>query len=51
MLLKEQYIFDIRKHSLSKRTINAWNNKLSTGCIKANSVNKFKTKIDKCLNR
>ena len=39
-LVKGQCRLDIRKYSLSQRTINEWN-KLSTDCIIASSVNMF----------
>ena len=47
-LEKKQSRLDVRKYSLSQRTINVWNN-LSTDCVHACSVNMFKNKIDKCL--
>ncbi len=47
--MKKQSRLDVRKFSLSQRTINVWN-KLSTECVHANSVlNMFKNKIDKYL--
>ena len=36
--VKDQCRLDIRKYSLSQRTINEWN-KLSTDCVTASSVN------------
>ena len=47
-LVKKQSRLDVRKFSLSQRTINVWN-KLSTECVNASSVNMFKNKIDKYL--
>ena len=47
-LVKKQSRSDVRKFSLSQRTINVWN-KLSTKCVHASSVNIFKNKIDKYL--
>ena len=41
---------DVRKYSFSQRTINVWN-KLSTDCVHASSVNMFKNKIDKYLDK
>ena len=49
-LVKEQSRLDIRKYSLSQKTINEWN-KLSTDCVNARSVNMFKTDIDKYIKR
>ena len=49
-LVKDRCRLDIRKYSLSQRTINEWN-KLSTGSITANSVNMFKNKVDTYLRR
>ena len=49
-LVKDQCRLDIRKYSLSQRKINEWN-KLSTGCVTANSVNMFKNKVDTYLRR
>ena len=49
-LVNDQCILDIRKYSLSQRTIYEWN-KLSTDCITASSVNKFKNKVDTYLRR
>ena len=49
-LVKKQSRLDVRKFSFSQRTINAWN-KLSTECVHANSVNMFKNKIDKYLDK
>ena len=43
--VKDQCRLDIRKYSLSQRTINEWN-KLSTDCVTASSMNMFKNKID-----
>ena len=37
-LVKEQYMMDMRKYSLSQRVINEWN-KLSNDCVNASSVN------------
>ena len=42
-LVKKQSRLDVRKYSLSQRTINVWNN-LSTDCVHASSVNIFKKK-------
>ena len=47
-LVKKQSRLDVRKYSFSQRTINVWNN-LSTDCVQASSVNRFKNKIDKYL--
>ena len=44
-LVKKQSRLDVRKFSISQRTINVWN-KLSTECANASSVNMFKNKID-----
>ena len=49
-LVKDQFILDIRKYSLSQRKINEWN-KLSTDCVTASSVNMFKNKVDTYLRR
>ena len=49
-LVKKQSRLDVRKFSFSQRTINVWN-KLSTECAHASSVNMFKNKIDKYLER
>ena len=49
-LVKDQCRLDIRKHSLSQRTINEWN-KLSTDCVTVSSVNMFKNKVDTYLRR
>ena len=49
-LVKDQCRLDIRKYSLSQRTINEWN-KLSTDCANAGSVNMFINKIDKYFRR
>ena len=43
-LVKKQSRLDVRKYSLSQRTINV-GNKLSTDCVHANSVNVFKNVI------
>ena len=48
-LVKDQCRLDIRKYSLSQRTINEWN-KLSTDCVTASSV-MFKNKVDTYLRR
>ena len=47
-LVKKQSRLDVRKFSISQRTINVWN-KLSTECVHASSVILFKNKIDKYL--
>ena len=47
-LVKKQSRLDVRKFSLSQRTINVWN-ELSTECVHTSSVNMFKNKIDKYL--
>ena len=47
-LVKKQSRLDVRKFSFSQRTINVWN-KLSTECVHASSVNRFKNRIDKYL--
>ena len=47
-LVKKQSRWDVRKFSFSQRTINVWNT-LSTECVHASSVNKFKNIIDKYL--
>ena len=47
-LVKKQSRLDVRKCSLSQRTIDVWN-KLSTECVHASIVNMFKTRIDKYL--
>ena len=47
-LVKKQSRLDVRKFSLSQRTITVWN-KLSTECVHASSVNMFKNIIDKYL--
>ena len=49
-LVKDQCRLDIRKYLFSQRTINKWN-KLSTDCITASSVNKFKNRVDTYLRR
>ena len=43
-LVKDQCRLDIRKYSLSQRTINEWN-KLSTDCVTASSVICLKTRL------
>ena len=43
-LAKERYKLDIRKYAFSQRTINEWN-RLPEECVKATSVNMFKSKI------
>ena len=48
--MKDQCILDIRKISFSQTTMNEWN-KLSTDCVTASSVNKFKNKFDTYLRR
>ena len=45
-LQKPQCRLDIRKFSFSHRVINDWN-KLPTECVRAESINAFKNKIDK----
>ena len=47
-LVKKQSRLDVRKFSLSQRTINVWIT-LSTGCVHASSANMFKNRIDKYL--
>ena len=47
-LVKKHSRLDVRKFSVSQRTINVWN-KLSIECVHASSVNMFKNKIDKYL--
>ena len=49
-LAKKQCRLDIRKFSLSQRTVNEWN-RLSADCVGASSVNIFKNKIDIYLRR
>ena len=49
-LAKKQSRLDVRKYSLSQRTINVWN-KLSTDCVHASSINMFKNKIDTYLDK
>ena len=49
-LVNDQCRLDIRKHSISHRTITKWN-KLSTDCVNASSVNMFKNKVDTYLRR
>ena len=46
-MVKKQSRLDVRKFSISQRTINVWN-KLSEACVHASSVNiMFKNRIDK----
>ena len=47
---KEQSRLDVRKYSFSQGTIVVWN-KLLTSCVHASSVNMFKNRIDKYLDR
>ena len=47
-LVKKQSRLDVRKFSISQRTINVWN-QLSAEGVQASSVNMFKNRIDKCL--
>ena len=47
-LVKKQSRLDVRKFSVSQRTINVWNT-LSAECVHASSVNMFKNRIDKYL--
>ena len=49
-LEKKQSRLDVRKFSFSQRTINVWN-KLSEECVHASSVNMFKNRIDKHLDK
>ena len=49
-LVKKQSRLDDRKFSFSQRTINVWN-KLSAECVHASSVNMFKNRIDKYLDK
>ena len=49
-LLKDLCRLDIRKYSLSQRTVNEWN-KLSTDCITASSMNMIKNKLNTYLRR
>ena len=42
-LVQDQCRFDIRKYSFSQKTINELNT-LSTDCVTASSVNRFKNK-------
>ena len=49
-MVKKQSRLDVRKYSFSQRTINVWN-ELSTDCANASSVNMFKNKIDKYLDK
>ena len=49
-LMKGKSSLDVRKYSLSQRTVNEWN-KLSTDCVHASSVNYVEDRIDKCLVR
>ena len=44
-LLKDRCRLDIRKYSLSQRTINEWKQS-STYCVNTSSVNMFKSKFD-----
>ena len=48
-IVKGQCRFDIRKYSLSHRTINEWNT-LSADCVNVSSVNMLKSKIDRYIN-
>ena len=47
-LVKDQCRLDVRKYSVSQRTINEWN-KLFTDCISTSSVNMFKNSVDTYL--
>ena len=47
-LVKDQCRLDIRKYSLSQRTINEWNN-LSTNCKTVSSVNMLKNMVASLL--
>ena len=49
-LAKKQCKLDIRKFSLSQRTVNE-RNRLSAECVGASGINMFKTKIDIYLRR
>ena len=49
-LVKDQCRLDIRKYSVSQRTINE-GNKLSTDCVTASSVNMFKNNVDTYFRR
>ena len=49
-LVKVQCRLDIRKYSLSQRTIIEWN-KWSTDCVTASSVNMFQNKVDTYLRK
>ena len=49
-LVQDQCRFDIRKYSFSQKTINELNT-LSTDCVTASSVNRFKNKVDTYLRR
>ena len=49
-LAKKQCRLDIRKFSISQRTVNEWNI-LPADCVGANSVNMFKNKINMYLRR
>ena len=42
-LVKEQSKLEVRKYSISRRTIHIWNT-LSTDCVHASSVNVFKNR-------
>ena len=48
--MKKQSRLDVRTFSFSQRTINVWN-KLSEECVHAGSVNVFKNRIDKYLDK
>ena len=50
ILRHDQCRLNIRKYSLSQRTINEWN-KLSMDCVTASSMNMFKNKVDTYLRR
>ena len=47
-MVKKQSRLDVRKFSISQRTINV-SKKLSAECVHASSVNLFKNRIDKYL--
>ena len=47
-VVKKQSRLDVRKFSITQRTINVWN-KLSEECVHDSSVNMFKNRIDKYL--
>ena len=49
-LVQDQCRLDIRKYSFSQKTINEWNT-LSTDCVTASSVNRFKNKVGTYLRR